>query len=201
MSLWGMSLNIWIDVVAVIIAIAALIAIGIGYRKKETHGGTLGLFLVAITAGLLIVAVFYDIGKGGVPIHRFDIGPQGMGVILNSMQEQLRFKCLDPNCNQKQCLEITHLSRDWHIAECNAAATVSTALDAIRKKKLGAVRAFKEFELYRKGIIRQIETSFEAVQRESENEDDFLKLQNAISELIIFDQVVFNEVESLICSD
>ncbi len=82
MSFWEIRFNIWIDLIAVVIAIGALIAIGVGYRKKETHGGSLGLFLVAITAGLLIVAVFYDIGIGAPRIRRFDVGPQGVSVIL-----------------------------------------------------------------------------------------------------------------------
>lgn len=193
--------NILIDIIAIIVAAAGLIAIGVGYRKAGTRGSTLGVGLIIATLFILVLSVYYDVKKEAPPeIGSIEISGSKIAVFFKSLND-VNPKCKESTCSPKdsqcnpcaECIGPTFLSRDWQNSECQAIKIVSHQLERIRLKSLEDPKAaFNEFEIYRKEIIRKIETSFDA------HPADRTELQAAIAELVVLDQLTFNVIKEYI---
>lgn len=198
--------NILINIIAIILAIAGLIAIGIGYRKANTNGNTVGVSLIIATIFILVLSVYYDVKKESPPeIGSIEFsGDKGIALFFNKVSD-LNPKCKENNCPStdnphtecnpcSECIGPSFLSRDWQDYECKAIKSISKELERIRLKSLEDHKAaFSEFEIYRKEIIRKIEKTFD-----SKSTDQREELREAIAELIVLDQLTFNATKEYI---
>lgn len=194
--------NVWIDLVAIVLAIIALVLIGWQYKNKKSNSG-LGITLIGAVVLLLVLSIFYDIRRGSPPISQLKLSTEGLEVIFNKMETQINLLCNSEQC--EECFSDYAFSRDWQGAACEAIKNLKpeiAKLVAIPEKSKSDFYFFKKIEAFRKHKIQKLEAKIESITQSGNiQKTQISDLKIAIAEILIFDRLLITSIEEVICSE
>ncbi len=199
--------NVWLDIIAIILAVLALVWIAKTYEKSSKVGISLIISVVVI----LVFAVIYDIKKGTIPLSQFKLTHEGISVVFNKMEAQIQLLCpqgekfTERKYKCKDCYADYAFSRDWKEPVCSAILELQQDISKLSESENDSdFYFFKKIEAFRKRKIENVEFKVDRIERSeegSEKQNLIEDLKISIAEVLIFDRLLINSIEEIICEN